>query len=240
MQQPRLTTNFDLRMHASSNLTARLTISLGVLVLCWFAGRSPSTARAQTSAPKSEAYGEELFAYRILPMLAEKCFACHGSDIDELRGEFNMLSREGLLRGGESGTPSVAPGKPLESPLYLAVQWQGLEMPPKENDRLQPEQIEFMKHWIEAGAPWPDEKRIKELTRVPANQWDETLGVSVTTSGGLSEDWTNRRYEASNLWAYQPLKSDRQSELHRSARNPIDVLIESQMVASELLSLIHI
>ncbi|MDA7680147.1 DUF1549 domain-containing protein, partial [bacterium] len=30
--------------------------------------------------------------------------------------------------------------------------------------------------------------------------------MRVKTSGGLSEDWTNRKYDPKNLWAYQPVK----------------------------------
>ena len=39
-----------------------------------------------------------------------------------------------------------------------AVIWDGLEMPPKENDRLTKQETEYIRQWIAAGAPWPDAK----------------------------------------------------------------------------------
>ena len=46
---------------------------------------------------------ERQFATQVLPLLKAKCFACHGDDPSDVRGELNMLSRDGLLRGGASG-----------------------------------------------------------------------------------------------------------------------------------------
>ena len=48
----------------------------------------------------------------------------------------------------------------------------------------------------------------------------------VKTSGGLSEDWTNRKYAPKNLWAYQPVK---QPKLPIPTANPIDAFIGEQL-----------
>ncbi len=56
--------------------------------------------------------------------------------------------RESVIRGGESDEPAIVPGDPDASPFYAAVIWDGLEMPPKENDRLTEEQTQ----WIAAGS----------------------------------------------------------------------------------------
>jgi mono/diheme cytochrome c family protein len=158
---------------------------------------------------------EEVFANRVLPIFREKCFACHGDDADDVRGEFNMLTREGLLRGGESEESSLVPGKPDESPLLQAIKWDGLEMPPKENDRLTELQIAYVEEWIAGGAPWPDKDRLDELIRTTGDKWNAADGVQVATSGGLSDEWTDRRYKPENLWAYQPLA---RSEVGRDER----------------------
>ena len=97
---------------------------------------------------------ELLFARRVLPIFKQKCFACHGADVDDVRGEFNMLTREGLLKGGESEEPSIVVGAPEESPLYWAVIWDGLEMPPKENDRLTREQTDEIEWRWESLKPY--------------------------------------------------------------------------------------
>src|SRR5688500_14173817 len=78
-----------------------------------------SCGAAQAAETPSRA--EELFAHRVLPLLKQKCFACHGEDPADVRGGLNMLSREGLLKGGESGEPVLVPDKPEDSPLLLAV-----------------------------------------------------------------------------------------------------------------------
>ena len=55
--------------------------------------------------------GDELFAIKVLPLLKQKCFQCHGAGT-ELKGDYNLTTREGLLKGGESGETSIIPGKP--------------------------------------------------------------------------------------------------------------------------------
>jgi hypothetical protein len=59
------------------------------------------------------------------------------------------------MKGGDSGEPAVASGKPESSPLYLAVtrvheSWSA--MPPKEADRLSEQELRWLKQWIIAGA----------------------------------------------------------------------------------------
>ncbi len=97
------------------------------------------------------------FTLKVLPLLKAKCFGCHGDDPEDIQGAFDVRDRDSLLRGGESEEASIVPGDPDASPLFRAVKWEGLEMPPKENDRLSEAEIELVRRWIVAGAPWPDE-----------------------------------------------------------------------------------
>ena len=87
-----------------------------------------------------------LFSLKIRNVLSSKCFACHGEDKNKIKGELDLTSHEGLLRGGESGTPAIRSGKPMHSPLYLAITREHDDdwsvMPPKENDKLSDKQIE--------------------------------------------------------------------------------------------------
>ena len=164
----------------------------------------------QTAVAAEKVEADLLFARKVLPIFKAKCLACHGEDPKKkLKGDFDMRSRAGLLKGGESEDPSIVHGKPLQSPLYLAVtrehedDWE--PMPPKENDKLSTVQVAYIKDWIAGGAPWPDVKRIAELLK-QKDPWALEDGLRVKTSGGLSEDWTNRKYAPKNLWAYQPVK----------------------------------
>ncbi|HEY1172445.1 MAG TPA: PSD1 and planctomycete cytochrome C domain-containing protein [Verrucomicrobiae bacterium] len=174
--------------------------------------------------------GEVLFVHRIQPLFKEKCLACHGDDEKKIKGDLDMRTLVGLLKGGESEKPSVIAGKPEESPLYLAATrlhentWS--PMPPKENDKLTPEQLAYLKEWIVAGAPWPEQSRWAELEKKGADKWAAADGVPVKTSGGLSEDWTNRRYKPENLWAYQPLKKP---AVPAHSKNPVDAFLAAKM-----------
>uniref|UniRef100_A0A7C4LL78 DUF1549 domain-containing protein n=1 Tax=Schlesneria paludicola TaxID=360056 RepID=A0A7C4LL78_9PLAN len=172
---------------------------------------------------------EQLFVRRIKSLLAAKCWGCHGPQAKEFAGGLDLSSRATLLRGGESGRPSIVLGKPEESPLYLAAtrthdDWS--PMPPKEADKLNAEQLGWLNDWILGGAPWPDEARQTEIARVHEARWSAEDGVTVKTSGGLSAEWTNRKYQLEGLWAYQPVSKP---VLPRSEGHPIDVLILARM-----------
>ncbi|MFM8470815.1 MAG: PSD1 and planctomycete cytochrome C domain-containing protein [Limisphaerales bacterium] len=175
---------------------------------------------------------DELFVRRIQPLFKEKCLACHGDDPAKIKGGLDMRTRAGLLRGGESEKPSIAPGKPDASPLWLAVTREGdaenwAAMPPKANDKLTKEQLGWVKEWLAAGAPWPDAKRVAEITQANAAKWSAADGVPVRTSGGLAPEWTNRRYQPENLWAYQPVKKPAVSG-QPSAVSAIDALLAAK------------
>ncbi|MCH8290252.1 PSD1 domain-containing protein [Candidatus Poribacteria bacterium] len=166
---------------------------------------SVSNTAVADENPPTTANAELLFLYEVLPLLKAKCFACHGDDPDDVRSDFDIRSRKGMLKGGTSGEPALMPGDPENSQIYLAVTWEdgNLEMPPKENDRLAPEQIEILRKWIVAGAPWPNPEKRDEN---PQPDWEYADGLIVKTGGGLSEEWTNRRYKPQDLWGFRPVK----------------------------------
>jgi len=172
---------------------------------------------------------QTLFAFRVLPLLKEKCLACHGAGPDEIKARYDLRDRPSAVRGGESGQPAIAPGRPEQSPLYLAVMRKDDDwspMPPKENDRLSVEQIGWIKQWIAAGAPWPDAQRLADLAR-RGDPWGDAAGVTVKTSGGLAPEWTNRRYKPAGLWAYQPVSAPRVDP--PPGQNSIDDLLAGRM-----------
>src|SRR5581483_7833319 len=45
----------------------------------------------------------ELFEKKIRPLLAERCFSCHSATAEKLKGGLLLDSRDGLLRGGDTG-----------------------------------------------------------------------------------------------------------------------------------------
>ncbi|MCA9096331.1 MAG: DUF1549 domain-containing protein, partial [Planctomycetaceae bacterium] len=96
--------------------------------------------------------GEEFFEKKVRPILAGKCFRCHGDQ--KTGGELRTDTRGALIQGGDSG-PAVIPGKPEESLLLEAVRSEeGVSaMPP--DQALTPEEIRALEEWIRQGAMWP-------------------------------------------------------------------------------------
>lgn len=175
---------------------------------------------------------EILFVRRVLPLLNDKCFACHGKD--KVEGGLDLRTKSALLAGGESGDAAMVEGMPDVSPVILAVtrtdsKWSA--MPPKESEKLSKEQIAWVHEWIKAGAPWPDEERVRDIAKRNESKWLMEDGISVETSGGLSPQWTERKYQPENIWAYQPVKKPHLelTKKEGDARHPIDALIEKQL-----------
>ena len=103
-----------------------------------------------TAAEKDAA---EFFELKIRPVLANNCFACH---TNSRLGGLRLDSREGLMKGGNSG-PALVPGKPAASLIIQAVNrsHERLKMPP--SGQLKDEEIAALARWIEGGAIWPDQ-----------------------------------------------------------------------------------
>lgn len=206
--------------------SARLCGGLSVFGLTWsLVGGTPVHGKEGA---------EQLFVRRVMPMMQDKCLACHGKDENKIKGGLDLRTWDSLLLGGDSAEPSVVAGKPEQSPFYLAItrrhdEWE--PMPPKENDALTPEQIAYVKDWIAAGAPWPDAARSREIL-AQKDKWSADGGVEVATSGGLSEDWTHRRYKPEDLWAYQPVKKPTVPAV--GAKNPIDAFIHARLAEAGL------
>lgn len=164
-------------------------------------------------------------------MIREKCLPCHGQDADAPEGGFDVRTRQTLLVGGDSGVAAIDGNDPMQSPLLLSVErtselWSA--MPPKESERLDSQQLGWIKEWLSSGAVWPDSERIAEIENAKRSEWSTEDGVSVRTSGGLDEGWTNRKYKPENVWAYQPL-----SEVFLQVGvNPIDQLLSRNQALS--------
>ncbi len=160
-------------------------------------------------ADDANATSEQLFVRRIAPLLREKCLGCHGGDAENIEGSLDVSSLDGLKAGGDSGEPAVIPGQPAKSSLYLAVmrdsdEWSA--MPPKEAEQLTKAETDWVREWIHTGAIWPTKDRQAEIEKAYAEEWSVEDGVPVPTSGGLSAEWTNRKYDPASLWAYQPVE----------------------------------
>ncbi len=173
----------------------------------------------------------KLFTLQVLPLLKSKCFGCHGNDPDNLQGDYDLRTRQSALKGGESGSPAIVVGKPGASPLLEAINWEGLEMPPKENDRLNEQQIEIIRQWIQSGAAWPSQEKQTEIKKQLWSSADPGKGMRLENSGGLSEEWTYRTYAPEDVWAFQPFEKPKVPATHK---HPIDAFIEKELDETNL------
>ncbi|MGD9749194.1 MAG: c-type cytochrome domain-containing protein, partial [Verrucomicrobiales bacterium] len=95
------------------------------------------------------------FVRDIQPILEFNCVNCHNAD--DAKGGLRFDSRDAFLKGGDGGD-AMLPGKPEKS---LMVELISL---PKDDDDVMPSkgrllhahEIDKVKKWIAAGAPWPD------------------------------------------------------------------------------------
>ena len=179
----------------------------------------------------SKQEGERLFSLKVKQIFSSKCFACHGGDPRKIKGEFDLTTQAGLLKGGESEEPGVVPGKPEASPIVLSIERKNEDflMPPKENDKLDPSQVEVIKRWVELGALWPDAKTQARYIDEERTKPVTSDGMLTKTSGGLSDEWTYRRYQPADLWAFQPVKKPR---IPKDAGNPIDAFVDRKLKAA--------
>jgi hypothetical protein len=105
---------------------------------------------AKTDADK----GIEFFEKKIRPVLVAQCYKCHSAKSTKVKGGLLVDSRDGLLKGGDSG-PAIVPKSPQKSRLLKAVSYADpdLQMPPK--NKLSAQQIKDLETWIKMGAPDP-------------------------------------------------------------------------------------
>jgi uncharacterized protein DUF1549/uncharacterized protein DUF1553/cytochrome c len=153
------------------------------------------------------------FEKDVLPLLEKNCFRCHGGQ-EKIKANFRITSREGVLKGGDSG-PAVSLKKPEESNLLKAINYKdGLEMPP--DGKLSQQKIDILTKWVKAGVPWTPGKAI--AVDKPKHE-----GGKVTP-------------EAKQYWAYQPVKRAPLPHVKNQAwvKTPIDAFVLAKLEAKGL------
>ncbi len=151
----------------------------------------------------------KFFEREIRPLLAERCFKCHGER--KQSGGLRLDIRANAFAGGESGA-AVVPGNLAESLLIGAVKHESFEMPP--DGKLAEREIDALIKWVELGAPWPGDDRPAAKIHVPGQITDE------------DRQW----------WAIQPVRQPAPPALDNAAwvRNDIDRFIGQKLNESGL------
>ncbi len=111
------------------------------------------------------------FGRDIQPILAKRCYACHGPDTAEAGLRLNV--RESAFDKHESGVMAIIPGKPNESEVLKRIMSNDdADRMPPEGKPLTPGQVELIRKWIEQGADWQEHwafSKPKTLTPPPVS-----------------------------------------------------------------------
>ncbi|HSQ57215.1 MAG TPA: PSD1 and planctomycete cytochrome C domain-containing protein, partial [Gemmata sp.] len=191
------------------SLLSRLipAVAIATLVLTRVAS-SPGSPQSK-DGPKLDpdhaakmAKGTELFKSQVRGILQSKCLKCHSGD--RVEGEFDMGTRESLLKGGTRGT-AVVPHDHRKSLLWQLTAHQKKPHMPDGRPKLADEDIQKIAEWIDLGAPY-DRPFL-----------------------GKDDAWTRKVIprEGKKHWAYQPIHDVRPSS--EEGRNPIDAFLRSKL-----------
>jgi mono/diheme cytochrome c family protein len=133
----------------------------------------------------------------VAAIFESNCVGCHTAE--KSAGGLSIESRDALLAGGESGEV-IAIGRPEDSLLVDLISGTEPSMP-KAGKGLNEEEVESIRHWIAAGAPWPAGRKLE----------DRSLA---------SKDW----------WSLRPLKPfDLPAGMPADEANPIDRFVRAKL-----------
>ncbi|MCX7420496.1 MAG: DUF1549 domain-containing protein [Planctomycetia bacterium] len=191
----------------------RLSVSCLLLLATFVAWADEPSA----NKPQAEST-VDFFEKRIRPLLAHRCWDCHGADLAE--SDLRLDTREDMLEGGSRGA-ALVPGEPTKSLLIRAVNHADtLAMPPKE--KLSQRDISDLTAWVKAGAVWPagDAPRTASKNPTPKND-------------GRPMQFSD---EQKNFWAFQPIGNPRPPQVNdeRWIQSPIDRFIWAELNARGL------
>ena len=160
-----------------------------------------------------EAAGIELFEKKIRPVLVESCYKCHSAGSKKLKGKLRLDSREGWLKGGESGA-AITPGKPGESLALSALRYDELKMPP--GGKLPETVAKDFERWIQMGAPVP----ASFGNPIPATPAEKVI------------DWKTE----ADFWSFRPLVDypAENSGVKTPVRNRIDSYVFSRLANQKM------
>jgi Protein of unknown function (DUF1553)/Protein of unknown function (DUF1549)/Planctomycete cytochrome C/Concanavalin A-like lectin/glucanases superfamily len=129
-------------MKTGSPPTRRLAVLL-ITIIAW------STSLAD----------EVNFNRDIRPILADKCFACHGPDAKALQGGLRLDLYSSVTSPADSGRTAIVTGQPSQSELILRITSDDTDqiMPPPESHKsLEETEKKLLKSWIANGAEYKE------------------------------------------------------------------------------------
>ena len=99
------------------------------------------------------------FNFHIKPILADRCYKCHGPDEKARKAGLRLDQKQGLFGKTKKGNRIIAPGRPGSSELVnhiLSSDPEFMMPPPESNLALDPKEKALIHKWIDQGAEWKD------------------------------------------------------------------------------------
>lgn len=103
--------------------------------------------------------GKVDFNFQVRPILADRCFKCHGPDEKSRKAKLRLDQPESAFaaRDKESGARAIAPGQPERSLLISRIDATNEDdrmPPPGSNLELSDDEKKVLRHWVEEGAEY--------------------------------------------------------------------------------------
>ena len=151
---------------------------------------------------------QDFFENKIRPLLGDRCYKCHSTLAEKIKGGLLLDSREALLKGGDSGV-AIVPGDPESSLLIKAVRYADPDLQMPKDKKLDDDQIADLVRWVKMGAPDP------------------------RTATADQRKWSDNK---TNHWAWQPLKPMAIPKVGNPdwCRTPVDNFILAKLDAKEM------
>jgi Protein of unknown function (DUF1553)/Protein of unknown function (DUF1549)/Planctomycete cytochrome C len=124
----------------------------------------------------SFAEDELRFSRDILPLLSDKCLACHGPDDQHRKADLRLDTRE------DATAHAIVPGDPQKSELMrriLSKDPDEVMPPPSHNKKLTPDEIAKFSRWIETGAAWGKHWFFEKPLKTPITSSDHPVDALV-------------------------------------------------------------
>ena len=127
-------------------------------VAFWVAVALPALTSARNGAA-AEAAGKLDFNFQVRPILADRCFKCHGPDEKARKAKLRLDLPETAyaFRDKDTGKAAVVPGHPEQSELcrrIVATDDDDRMPPPASNLSLNAEEKELLRRWVVQGAEY--------------------------------------------------------------------------------------
>ena len=170
-----------------------------ILLSLFFGGLILRSAFAAELTPAQT----DFFENKIRPILADRCYKCHSTLAEKIKGGLLLDSREALLKGGDTGK-TIVPGDPEASLLIKAVRYTDPDLQMPKDKKLDDDQIADLVSWVKMGAPDP------------------------RTATADQRKWSDNK---TNHWAWQPVKRVAIPEVSDPdwCRTPVDNFILAKL-----------